>query len=121
MKPKYNFFKNTSYALKGIQFLFKETAFKIELCIIIPCLILSFFLPIGLIEHLLLIGVLFLILIAEAINTSIEACVNLVTMKWNKQAKIAKDCASSAVFFSILLATTVWLAILINAFKIIQL
>lgn len=105
----------------GVKFLFKETAFKIELCIIIPCLIFSFFLPIGLMEHLLLISVLFLILIVEAINTSIEACVDLVTTKWNEQAKIAKDCASSAVFFSVLLAVVVWLTILINTFIISKL
>lgn len=49
-------------------------------------------------EQILLIGVLFLILITEALNSSIEACVDLVTTKWHKQAKIAKDCASAAVF-----------------------
>ncbi len=98
MKPKYNFFKNTSYALVGIRFLFRETAFKIEICIIFPCLILSFFLPITFVEHLLLVSALFLILIIEAINTSIEACIDLVTTKWQEQAKIAKDCASSAAF-----------------------
>ncbi len=35
-QPKYNFFKNTSYALKGIVDLLKtETSFKIELIITI--------------------------------------------------------------------------------------
>ncbi|EEO25540.1 diacylglycerol kinase [Helicobacter winghamensis] len=115
MKPKYHFFKNTQYALEGIKALLKhEISFRIEFSIIIPCAILSFFLPIGVVEQILLIGVLFLILITEALNSSIEACVDLVTTKWHKQAKIAKDCASAAVFFSITLALIVWFVVLLQ-------
>ncbi|WP_299549851.1 diacylglycerol kinase [uncultured Helicobacter sp.] len=119
MKPKYHFFKNTQYALEGIKTLLKyEISFRIELFVMIPCVIFSFFLPISAIEQILLISVLFLILIIEALNSSIEACVDLITDKWHKQAKIAKDCASAAVFFSIVLALIVWFIVLFQAFWI---
>ena len=113
MKPKYHFFKNTQYALQGLKSLLEhEVSFRIELCFVIPGVVLSFFLPISIIEQILLISVLFLILITEALNSSIEACVDLVTTQWHKQAKIAKDCGSAAVFFSIALAGIVWAAVL---------
>ncbi len=109
MKPKYHFFNNARYALEGIFALFKnEMAFRIELCVIIPAIIFSFFLKVGFVEHLLLVSVLILILIIEALNSAIEACVDLITNEWHQKAKIAKDCASGAVFFSVLLALFAW-------------
>ncbi|MCZ0771815.1 diacylglycerol kinase [Campylobacter hepaticus] len=117
MKPKYHFFNNAKYALEGILTLCKnETSFKIELCIIIPFFILSFFLQVNTVLHLILIAVLILILIAEAFNSAIEACVDLVTHEWHEKAKIAKDCASAGVFFSILLALFVWGFVLYSVF-----
>lgn len=109
MKPKYHFLNNARYALEGIFTLFKnEMAFRIELYIIIPAIVFSFFLKVSFLEHLLLVSVLMLILIIEALNSAIEACVDLVTNEWHEKAKIAKDCASAAVFFSVLLALFVW-------------
>ncbi|HFN3418249.1 diacylglycerol kinase [Campylobacter jejuni] len=117
MKPKYHFLNNARYALEGIFTLFKnEMAFRIELCIIIPAIVFSFFLKVSFLEHLLLVSVLMLILIIEALNSAIEACVDLVTNKWHEKAKIAKDCASAAVFFSVLLALFVWGFILYNIY-----
>lgn len=99
MKPKYHLFKNAKYALEGILILLKnEMSFKIEFGIIIPAIICSFFLPVSLVEHLLLVSVLLVVFIAESFNTAIEACVDLSVDSWHKQAKIAKDCASAGVF-----------------------
>ncbi len=117
MKPKYHFLNNARYALEGLFALFKnEMAFKIELCVIIPAIVFSFFLKVSFLEHLLLISVLILILIVEALNSAIEACVDLITNEWHEKAKIAKDCASAAVFFSVLLALFVWGFILYNIY-----
>lgn len=117
MKPKYHFLNNARYALEGIFVLFKnEMAFRIELCIIIPAIVFSFFLKVSFLEHLLLVSVLMLILIIEALNSAIEACVDLITNEWHEKAKIAKDCASTAVFFSVLLALFVWSFILYSIY-----
>ncbi|MBZ7939327.1 diacylglycerol kinase [Campylobacter sp. W0018] len=115
MKPKYHILNNAKYALEGIMALFKnEMAFRIEICIIIPAILVSFFLKVSLIEHLILIAVLILILIAESFNSAIEACVDLITDKWHQKAKIAKDCASAGVFFSVILALFAWIFILVD-------
>ncbi|EAJ4860993.1 diacylglycerol kinase, partial [Campylobacter jejuni] len=53
MKPKYHFLNNARYALEGFFALFKnEMAFRIELCIIIPAVVFSFFLKVSFLEHL---------------------------------------------------------------------
>ncbi len=52
MKPKYHFLANAKFALEGVLAMLKqEVAFRIELAIIIPAVIISFFLPLDLIEH----------------------------------------------------------------------
>ncbi len=113
MKPKYHFFNNARYALEGVIAMLKnERAFQIELAIVLPALVVNYFLPIDLVLHILLAMVLFFILIAEAFNSAIEACVDLVISDFHPVAKIAKDCASAGVFFSIVLAVLVWGVIL---------
>lgn len=117
MKSKYTFFANASYALSGVLAMLKnEVAFRIELVFIIPALVVSVFLPVSFEQHLILAGVLFIIIIAECVNSAIEACVDLITEDFHHKAKIAKDCGSAAVFFSIVLALITWALVLINCF-----
>lgn len=113
MKKNYSFFKNASYALMGVKALLKESAFKIELCLAIPLAVISLFIKASKAEHILLIGVLLLVLAAEAFNTAIEACVDLNTQKWHKEAKLAKDCGSAGVFFCLLLGGLTWMIVIL--------
>lgn len=122
MKPKYNFFKNASFALSGVIAMLKnEVAFRLELIFIVPALIISLFLPVDIATHLVLAGVLAIIIIAECVNSAVEACVDLVTNEWHEKAKIAKDCASAAVFFSIVLAVFSWAFVLFKLWQTWQL
>ena len=89
-----------------------EVAFRIELAIILPALVISLFLPVSVETHLILVGVLFLIIIAECLNSAVEACVDLITSEFHEKAKIAKDCASAGVFFSVVLALATWAFVL---------
>jgi diacylglycerol kinase (ATP) len=110
---KYNFFKNSKYAFEGVIELLKEKAFLIEISFIIPLFIALFFLDLTPIQKSLMGGSLFIILIAEALNTAIETSVDLVTKDFNILAKRAKDCASAGVLFSITLAIFIWIVNLI--------
>jgi diacylglycerol kinase len=105
---KYNLFKNASYAIEGIIVLLKERAFQLELLVIIPLLIVLFFLDISPIQKSIMAGSLIFILVVEAINTAIENVVDLVTDEWQELAKKAKDTASSAVLLSLFQAFIVW-------------
>ncbi|XOB63599.1 diacylglycerol kinase [Campylobacterota bacterium DY0563] len=111
-QPKYNFFKNTSYALNGIVDLLKtETSFKIELIIVVLLLPVLIFIDTTLVNKLLMFISLFGMLIAETINSAIERTVDLVTLEHHIMAKRAKDVGSAIVFFSIIVFVVTWLSI----------
>lgn len=113
-QPKYHIVKNTRYALSGLKDAYlNETSFKLEL-IVISCLILVLiFVQIELVYKMILGISLFIPLITELINSSIERTVDLVTLKHHELAKRAKDLGSSAVFVSILMTSSIWISIII--------
>lgn len=58
-------------------------------------------------QWILLFLVMVVILVAELLNTAIEATVDLITEDFHPLAKVAKDCASASVTTATLLAITV--------------
>ncbi|QHG91805.1 diacylglycerol kinase [Sulfurimonas sp. CVO] len=112
-QPKYNFFKNTSYALNGLKDLLKtETSFKIELVVTALLLPVIVLIDAILVYKILMFITLMGMLIAESINSAIERVVDLVTLEHNEMAGRAKDIGSSIVFLSIALFVVTWLTIL---------
>lgn len=115
-QPKYNFFKNTSYALNGLKDLLRtETSFKIELFITIILLPIIFLIDVSLTHKLLLFISLMGMLVAETINSAIERVVDLVTLEHHDMAGRAKDVGSTIVFFSILIFCVTWSVILVDS------
>ena len=116
-QPKYNFFKNTSYALKGLIDLIKtETSFRIELIITLILLPVIFIIDATLTNKALLFISLMGMMLAEAINSAIERVVDLVTMEHHDMAGRAKDVGSAVVFLSIFIFVVTWTIILIDSF-----
>lgn len=114
-QPKYNFFKNTGYAISGLKDLVKtEKSFKIELAITLLLLPVIFFLEASLTHKILLFISLFGMLIAEAINSAIERVVDLVTLEHHHMAGRAKDVGSAVVFLSITVFVVTWIFILVE-------
>ena len=112
-QPKYNFFKNTSYALKGLKDLVQtETSFKIELILTLVLLPIIIFIETTLVYKILMFTSLTGILIAEAINSAIERVVDLVTLEHHHMAGRAKDVGSTVVFLSIFVFVTIWVFVL---------
>jgi len=86
------------YALKGIKTAFKsEQNLKIHFTIMILVIILGISLNISLIEWIICIIQFILVISAEMINTAVENTVDLVTDKYHKKAKMAKDISAGAV------------------------
>ncbi len=111
-QPKYHFFKNTIYALNGLKDAIKsEQSFRIEVIIIFFLEIALLFLPMTLVYKMILALSLFLPLIAELINSSIERVVDLVTQDYHELAKRAKDLGSSVVFVNITLTVCIWVCV----------
>jgi diacylglycerol kinase (ATP) len=116
-QPKYNFFKNTSYALKGLVDLIKtETSFKIELIITIILLPVIIFIDATLTNKTLMFISLMGMLLAEATNSAIERVVDLVTLEHHHMAGRAKDVGSTVVFLSIFVFVVTWAIVIIDTF-----
>ena len=108
-QPKYNFFKNTIYALQGLKDIIQnESSFKIELIIAVILLPVLVFIELDIIYKLLMFMSLMGMLIAEVINSAIERAVDLVTLEHHHMAGRAKDAGSAIVFLSIAVFVVVW-------------
>ena len=116
-QPKYNFFKNTSYAVNGLKDLIKtETSFKIELIITIILLPVIIFVDATLTNKALMFISLMGMILAETINSAIERVVDLVTLEHHHMAGRAKDVGSAIVFLSIFIFIDTWSIILIDTY-----
>ncbi len=114
-QPKYHFFKNTSYALKGLADVFKhETSFKIELLIGLLLLPTFFYFDLTTTQKLLMFTTMMGVAIAEVINSAIERVVDLVTLEHHDMAGRAKDVGSAIVFLSIVVFVVVWGIVLVG-------
>jgi len=100
------------YSTQGLSHAVRnEAAFRQELmlcCVMVP---LALWLPLPLLEKLLLLGSLVLVLIAEIINSAIEAVVDRVSLDRHPLAGQAKDLGSAAVFMSLLWSGVLWLCL----------
>lgn len=114
-QPKYNFFKNTSYAIKGLIDLIKnETSFKIELIITLLLIPVIIFIDTSLTNKALMFITLMGMILAETINSAIERVVDLVTLEHHDMAGRAKDVGSAIVFISIFIFVVTWLIVIID-------
>ena len=102
-------FSAVFYSIDGFRTAWKyEHAFRQELMIAVPGIVIALFLPVTALERLGLIAVLLLVLIIELINSAIEAVVDRVSLDRNPLSKNAKDLGSAAVMLAFLLALATW-------------
>lgn len=101
------------YSIEGFKSAWKnEHAFRQELAIVIPGIVVALLLPVSPLQKLMLIAALIWIIIIELINSAIEAVVDRVSLERNPLSKNAKDFGSAAVLLSCLLAVATWAVIL---------
>ena len=102
------------HAIEGVKAAFvQHLNFRIHVAIAIVVLTASFVLKISHTELIIVIFTINSVLIVEMMNTSIEEITNLVTLKWSKQAKIAKDVAAGMALITAVSAAVVGLFIFI--------
>jgi diacylglycerol kinase (ATP) len=90
-----------------------EEAFRIELLLLLPALVLAFFLGENGTERALLAASVLLVLIVELLNSAIEAAVDRIGREHHALSGYAKRLGSAAVLLSLLVVVVVWLAILV--------
>ena len=91
-----------------------ESAFKQELLLLFLAIPISFLLDVNYMEQMILILSIVFIIFTEVINTAIEAVVDRVGLEIHPLSGLAKDLGSAAVFISMVIATTIWLTVLLK-------
>ena len=101
------------YSIDGLSAAWRhEHAFRQELMVVLPGVVIALLLPVSRLEKLSLVAVLLLVLIVELLNSAIEAVVDRVSLERPTLSKNAKDLGSAAVLLSCLLAAVTWAVVL---------
>ena len=97
-----NIFASFKYAINGLIYCFQTTRnFRIQICFGVLVIILCSLFKCSLNEYMVIISTIFSVLILELLNTSVESIVDLnVKNKFNKLAKISKDCSAASVLLA---------------------
>jgi diacylglycerol kinase (ATP) len=97
------------YSISGFRLAFRdESAFRQELLLVIVLSGLCLFLPFEPWIKVILIFSHVIVLIAELLNTAVEAIVDMASPGFHPDAKKAKDTGSSAVLLSLVLSGGLW-------------
>ena len=115
-KPKglHRVYLATLNSFRAFKWLYNnESAFKQELLLLLIAIPISFAFNISIKEQVVLILAIVFIIFTEIINTAIEAVVDRVGLEIHPLSGLAKDLGSAAVMISLIVASSIWLIILI--------
>ena len=90
-----------------------EAAFRQEVVMAVLLVPIAFVLTPVPVERAMLIAPVFLVMVVELLNSSIEAVVDRISLDRHPLSKHAKDVGSAAVMVSLVLLAAVWLVILV--------
>ncbi len=101
------------YSLAGLRAaLIHEAAFRQELALGLPLIVLAPFIAPGKWAALAMIGTILLVLIIELLNSGIESVADAVSTEHHPLLGRAKDLGSAAVMLSLALAGATWIVAL---------
>ena len=105
-------FRAMQYSEQGIRSAWRdEAAFRQELVLVLLLAPLTLWLGLPRLDTVALLALMGLVLVAELLNSGLEAVVDMATTDINVLAAKAKDCGSAAVFVSLLMLGGAWLAL----------
>jgi diacylglycerol kinase (ATP) len=107
----------TCNSLAGLKAAWKhEEAFRLEAAFSLIMIPAAFWLGATAAQKALLIGSCFLVLIAELLNSAVEAVVDRIGTEWHELSGRAKDIGSAAVCLSLVNLSVVWVLIAAERF-----
>lgn len=111
------------YAFAGLGYCFRtQRNFRIHISVAILAAIAGLLLGLSWLEWAVVASVIVLVLVAEMVNTMVEALVDLVTTEYHPLAKVAKDVAAGVVLLTAMGAVGIGLLIflpkLLAAFRL---
>jgi diacylglycerol kinase (ATP) len=100
------------YSEQGIRSAWRdEAAFRQELVLVVLLAPLTLWLQLPKLDTVLMLALMGLVLVAELLNSGLEAVVDMATPDINMLAGKAKDCGSAAVFLTLLMLSGAWLTL----------
>lgn len=91
-----------------------EKAFQQELALLVIAIPVAWFLSESWPGYFLLVGSILVLMLVEVLNTGIEAACDAVSLEFDRQIQIAKDCGSLAVLIAIVLVGGVWISAVLD-------
>ena len=108
-----NFIQSVQYAVEGFWAAVRhEPSFREDLLFVVILTPFAVILPVNAVSTAVMIASLFLIVIAELLNSAIEWTIDDISLAKRPFAKRAKDMGSAAVFIAYLNCIAVWAIIL---------
>lgn len=106
--------KAGGYSMAGFKAAYQsEAAFRQLVLLAVILIPLAFVLEVTRVERALLIGVVWVSLIVELLNSAIEATVDRISLELHPLSGQAKDMGSAAQFIALTLVGSVWALILL--------
>lgn len=103
----------TRYSINGLGAGWRTQApLRYEIYVMVIALPAAWLLGNGPVERAMMISACLLVVVVELINSAIEVAVDRIGSEHHELSGRAKDLGSAAVFFSIILAVTVWAILL---------
>jgi diacylglycerol kinase (ATP) len=104
-------FRAMQYSEQGIRSAWRdEAAFRQELVVVLLLAPLTIWLHLPKLDTVVLLSLMGLVLVAELLNSGLEAVVDMATPDFNALAGKAKDCGSAAVFVTLLMLAGAWIS-----------
>lgn len=107
----------TRNSLGGLRLAYQhESAFRQEVLLAAVLVPVALYVPVTVIERLMLLGSVLLVLLVELLNSSIEAAIDRIGLEAHELSRRAKDLGSAAVFVALTLLALTWGMILTHRF-----
>ena len=110
-----NFLQSVRYAVEGFWAAVRhEPSFREDLIFVVILTPIAVILPVKAVSTAVMLASLFVIIIAELLNSAIEWTIDDISLEKRLFAKRAKDMGSAAVFLAYINCITVWGIILFS-------
>ncbi|WP_163932397.1 diacylglycerol kinase [Paraferrimonas sp. SM1919] len=107
----------TKYSMQGLKAAFKhEAAFRQEVMMLVAALAVVAVFDFGLYQSVALIISVLIIMLAELMNSAVEAVVDRIGPEHHELSGRAKDIGSAAVFIAMVIAGMIWLTVFYQHF-----
>jgi len=99
------------YSLAGLRDAWHHPAPQLEIVLLAIAVPIALWLPVTVVEKLLLVGSIVAIFVVELLNTSVEAAIDRIGPERHELSRLATDLGSAAVFVASVFAAIVWAAL----------